>query len=62
MNCRHRMITLAAALIIATGIVHAEYQIGDIVDDFVLPNRLGYDTHLYDYRGDTILIVFYSDG
>jgi len=40
----------------------AVYEVGDIVSDFVLPNRLGYDTHLYDYLGDAVLLVFYSDG
>ncbi len=52
--------TLAAALVLplATSAALASYDIGDVVDNFVLDDVDGVSHALYDYQGKLIVLNF----
>ncbi len=41
-------------------VVAGAYEVGDVPDDFTLPDLLGVDASLYDHLGDIIVLNFFT--
>ncbi|MBL7074255.1 redoxin domain-containing protein [candidate division KSB1 bacterium] len=58
---KNYFLVLVLALVIASvGNVFAQYQVGDHVDDFTLPDVNGGTVSLYDYSDQLVLLNFFA--
>jgi hypothetical protein len=50
---------LLGLLLLLPGVSHADLQIGQTAPDFALPDETGKVRRLADYRGRTVVLMFY---
>ena len=59
---RLTVLLLIVLLVFLTVPAAAEYQIGDHVEDFELPDSQGNTVHLYDYSDMIVLLAWWENG
>ncbi len=51
---------LVAMLLCLPFAAQADYEVGDVVADFTLPNLAGEDVSLFDFSGKVVLVHFFA--
>lgn len=57
-----KLVILLSLQFVIFALSYGEYQIGDHVEDFELPDSQGNTVHLYDYSDMIVLLAWWENG